>query len=134
MPNVLNRLTVRCQVFHQNSGQEASRFPLGFCRILSEKSEQVYTRLSQIATEDWKTLDPGWIEQCSAILIHNVEGRDRRLRKLPVPEEERIELVSEEPLLVLPGEFQLLTPAQFKAVQVRSPGGSAEFNVTFIPG
>lgn len=134
-----DRLTVVETVYHRPFGQDPTAVETGFTREL-KTAEQVYTR-RLTATEDWQSLDCGWLESCSSLSIENLAGKN--LQVVP-SEEERAEIAKQVieicplgwdgfPWLVYPGESMRACPSMVTALRIRCLSGKAKFIVSLVP-
>jgi hypothetical protein len=146
MKTLKDRLTVVETVYHQPAGEPPVSVDFRFSRDL-DSVEQSYRR-QLTATEDWKSLDHGWIEQAGMLVIQNLEGK---FRANPTDEEraeaaakvlEVAHRVDEDPAagvwdcavwLVLPGESFRGCPSDIKRLVVRSRSAPLRFSVFILP-
>jgi hypothetical protein len=142
-PIVPDRVTVVQHVYHQSPDDQPFAVTTGFNRYLATK-EQAYQRKTKVGT-DWESLDTGWLNQASLLLIKNEEGKFTQQTPSEEEREESQRKVIEvacgpnlpanhEPdWLVLPQEEIRVTPADLSRIRIRCQYGIAYFTVTLIP-
>lgn len=141
-PVVKDRITVVETIYYQPFGDQATSVESKFDRILDSVDEQPYSRKCK-ATEEWQSLDTGWVKTCSMLSIENNEGKFAQ--RIPTPEERDEakakvlelaysgEYVDEDTWLILPGESMRGLPADLSRLLIRCRKGSAKFTVTAFP-
>ncbi len=133
------RLTVVETVYHRPAEEEPTCVESKFSRAL-RTHEQPYSR-KLTATEEWQSLDCGWLEACSSLSIQNEEGRHLSIHP---SEEEKADLAKRiieisytslgyDKWLILPGESMRGCPASLKSLMVRCQHGKAKFTLNLIP-
>jgi len=135
-----DRITVIGTVYHQPYGADAQAIEYRFSRLL-DTSEQLYER-RLVATEEWKPIDCGWIDQSSLIVIKNIEGKF--LQKNPTEEERKeaeakvlevsfADTLSSDVWLIRPGEAFSGSPSNVKRLCIRCRKGAAKYILYLLP-
>lgn len=142
------RLSVVEYVYHQQLGQSPKAIEHRWCRNL-ESDEQQYVRVFQ-ATEEWKNLDTGFLEDnVGHLILVNEEGQSPSVQLSPEEKQEvaarkvelGLRLTMPESLeqwvvpfaTVVPGESCRLTPSNIGNYCIRALAGNPRCTLTLIP-
>jgi hypothetical protein len=138
-PPPKNLMTVVETVYHQVFGEQPVSIESRFERELASE-EQMYQR-RKVATEDWQSLDLGWVSDAGTVVIQNTENK--LLQVIPTPEQKaeiakKIIAVSYNPesnqeFYILSGESIRLHPSHADKLMVRCLSGNAKYTINAIP-
>lgn len=151
-----DRIAVVETVYHQAAGEQPTSVESRFQRWLEGNEQPCVRRChdrENVATEDWKPLDAGWIRQAGMIVLTNDEGRFSQTIPTSQEHDEAIARVIEVgcyPVgewdmspetsivllacwLVLPGESLRAQPVNLKSLRVRCRKGTAKFTLCVFP-
>lgn len=143
MSESLDQLTVVEMVYHHVFGEETQVVESRYSRRLQGCGEQMYGPRNLTATEEWQSLDLGWVPEPGLLHIQNREGQNFQVN--PTPEEradiaKRILEVSYSPLsqgvdgwLILPGESMRGYPTNPGKLFIRSRHGRSRYTLALIP-
>jgi hypothetical protein len=132
------RLCIVSSIYYQQKNRNPHSFEGKISRPL-KTAEQVYTRHLTIG-EEWTSLDTGWLQNSSCILITNEEGK--HLSSNPTDEEALsisqrvIELGytahNSDTWLIHPKEFFAGSPSHLE-LRLRCKKGQAEITINIFP-
>ena len=140
-PQELSRLTVLLTAHHEQAGEQPRTFPLTFSDLL-ETTQESYSRRMR-ATEEWTSLDFGWIHSSEVgyIIIDNIEGRGLSIQ--PTPEEKALTAsrVIELAYVDSPQDYWPIPPRLFffgqvvrpSDLRIRCQNGTASYRINAIP-
>lgn len=143
------RITVVEQIHFESPDFPKSR-TIAYCDQVGE--EQPYERILRIGPE-WQKLDPGWLQDASLLLLHNLEGTSLQVQ--PTPEErdeiakrvivvgvcnesEYANMHDPEPVMLpfgfaRPGRSLRLEPTELFQYRVRCANGTAKAVMHLFP-
>ena len=141
VPRKLNRLTITTMLHHEQTGSPPSSISARMSVHLSAEEEPYQRR--RTATTAWVPLELGWLEDesVSAVVIENLEDRDRSLRdlsqELSAGRQKALCVSYDENVsrsfFVYPGGFLPLFPSDAKALLVRAYSDEVVFRVNVFP-
>jgi hypothetical protein len=138
-----DRLSVVCEVYHQDMIDEPSNFRLTWERFLKSKEQPYIRKKGLVATPEWSSLDYGFLngKPISLILIYNLEGIFTQV--VPTVEEKSaaegkiLEIAyvdATRGFLIPPRESYPFYTDVPTDVVVRSRGGNCRYSLVAIPG
>jgi hypothetical protein len=136
-----DRVTVVDMVYHQPANASPSTALGEGSRFYRElhTHEQVYQR-NKVATNEWLTVDTGWLESCSMLILQNNEGK---FSYRPTPE--RLEEVKSRvielsfdkgktvSIVIPPGESCRFSPNNVNQISIRCRNLTATYTLCLIP-
>ena len=136
-----DRLTVIEKCYHQVYGESAKALPKStYTRFLEGSEQETYQRTYKVG-EEWTSLDTGWIENASMVILKNLEGT----KWTTVPSEEELEEVAKKVVrvsykvsgdkhwIIEPGESMRGTPSHVQDLVLRCEKGEARITICLVP-
>jgi len=120
-----NRITVVEMVYFQAPGESPLGVESRYSRALTTDEQPCERRLK--ATEDWRELDRGWVDQTSLIVISNNETVADKILEVAYRD------AYQDTWLVLPGESMRASPSNASRLVVRSQSGTIRFTANLFP-
>ncbi len=141
-PKIKSRIVVVGSVYYQQGDSEGVGFSASFARDLDTDEQHFGPRIVTIG-EDWQPAPLGWLDKCSMLIIHNLEGTALQTR--PTPEENaqinrhviEASLNPGEPIAVisiLPREAHRICAIYPASVKIRCRHDKAKCSIVAIPG
>jgi hypothetical protein len=138
------RTTVVEMVYYQPQGAQPEAFESRYCLITAgEEGEEQHYKRQTTSTEQWRTLDTGWVKNPSTVIISFDKGEPKQVVPTDAEREEEEQKRLEIGFL-LPGgypDIPILSLSSGKSqrlhalvpIRIRSIGGKVRFTVVALP-
>tara|TARA_R110000751_G_scaffold85890_1_gene171249 strand:+ start:962 stop:1435 length:474 start_codon:yes stop_codon:yes gene_type:complete len=132
-----DRVTARLDLYHEQEDEQTNHFNSIFSEFVSQSGDPVYSRKIKVG-EEWVSLDTGWLEESSYILIQNIK---KKYRTMPDEEEVacekkktvRIRSGNGEGWIIKNGSFFFGNPSEMSKVQIKCEYETTQIEIHIFP-